>query len=92
MTSTPRTAPSPAQSPDRSVLMDFLAFTPSATLGRELLALVVNLALIGVLVLVIQPEPLAAAVMFGIVGLFMAARLVAGFRTRGYARELTGGR
>ncbi|ATG50253.1 hypothetical protein CFK38_00995 [Brachybacterium vulturis] len=72
--------------------MDLMALTPSATLGRELLALVVDLALIGAVVLVIQPEMLAIAVMFGVVGMFMAVRLVAGFRTRGYSRELTGGR
>lgn len=92
MTSTQRTAPAPEQSPERSVLLDCMALTPSATLGRELLALVVNMAVLGVLILVIQPEPLVTAVMFGVVGLFMAARLVAGFRTRGYARDLTGGR
>ncbi len=72
--------------------MDLMAFTPSATLGRELLALIANVALIGLLVLVIQPEPLVTAVMLGVVGLFMGVRLVVGFRTQGYARDLTGGR
>ena len=69
-----------------------MAFTPSATLGRELLALVANLALVGLIAFVIQPELLVTAVMFGVVGLFMLVRLVVGFRSRGYARELTGGR
>lgn len=72
--------------------MDLMAFTPSATLGRELLALVANLALVGIIVLVIQPELLVTAVMFGVVGLFMGVRLMVGFRTQGYARDLTGGR
>jgi len=88
MTSTQRTAPAP---PERSILMDLMAFTPSATLGRELLAMVLNLALVGILVVVIQPEPLVLAVMLGVVGLFMLVRLAVGFRTRGYARDLTGG-
>lgn len=92
MTSTQRPTSSSERSPERSVLMDLLAVTPSATLGRELLALVANLALVGAVILVIQPEPLVIAVMFGVVGLFMGGRLVAGFVTRGYARDLTGGR
>ena len=92
MTSTQRHTSPSERSPERSVLMDLMAVTPSATLGRELLALVANLALVGVVILVIQPEPLVTAVMLGVVGLFMGARLVAGFVTRGYARDLTGGR
>lgn len=92
MTSTPRTASSTEHSPERSILMDLMAVTPSATLGRELIALVANLALVGLIVLVIQPEPLVTAIMLGVVGLFMGVRLVAGFLTRGYARGLTGGR
>lgn len=92
MTSTQRTAPSSDPAPERSVLMDLMAVTPSATLGRELLALVANLAIVGLIVLVVQPEPLVTAVMLGVVGVFMGIRLVAGFLTRGYARDLTGGR
>ena len=92
MTSTQRHTSPSERSPERSVLMDLMAVTPSATLGRELLALVANLALVGVVILVIQPEPLVTAVMLGVVGLFMGARLVAGIVTRGYARDLTGGR
>lgn len=92
MTSTPRTASSAEHSPERSVLMDLMAFTPSATLGRELIALVANLALVGIIILVIQPEPLVTAIMLGVIGLFMGVRLVAGFLTRGYARGLKGGR
>ncbi|MGO1228574.1 MAG: hypothetical protein ACTMII_07405 [Brachybacterium sp.] len=96
MTSTHRTDPpadrSAGRSSERSVLMDLMAFTPSATLGRELLALFANLALVGLIVLVLQPETLVTAVMFAVVGLFMGVRLVVGFRTRGYAADLTGGR
>lgn len=95
MTSTQRTTPSPSPTtgpPERSILMDLMAVTPSATLGRELLALVANLALVGIVVLVLQPEPLVTAVMLGVVSLFMLVRLGVGFRTRGYARDLPGGR
>lgn len=85
------TSPSPAAD-DRSLWVDIMAFTPAATLGRELLALIVNLGLVGLIVVVLQPRPIVAVVMLAAVSLFMLGRLVAGFRTRGYGRALTGGR
>lgn len=89
---TTRPASAPSTAPDRSVLRDLLALTPSSTLGRELFALVANLAIVGLLVTVIRPEAIAAGVMLAVVGLFMIGRLVAGFATRGYAAALRGER
>jgi hypothetical protein len=72
--------------------MDLLAISPSATLGRELFALVANLALVGILIAVLQPAAVVAAVMVGVVGLVMIGRLVAGFALRGYSASLRGER
>ena len=92
-TSTASTAdPVPSAVAERSVLMDLLAVAPSATLGRELFALFANLALVGILIAVFQPSTVVAAVMAGIVGLFMIGRLVAGLALRGYAGALRGER
>ena len=98
--STPSTAPSADRSStgdrsptgERSVLMDLLAVSPADTLGRELFALVANIALIGLLVIVLRPEAVVAAVMLSLVTLFMSGRLIVGFRTRGSAASLRGER
>lgn len=93
MTTTHRTsAPATGSAPERGVLMDLLAVSPSATLGRELFALVANLAIVSLIVLVLQPETIVAAVMLSVVGVFMLGRLLVGFRTRGYAASLRGER
>lgn len=100
MTSThrfPADSPSPSPAPgfsaeDRSLFADVIAFTPSATLGRELIALVVNLALAGLFVLIVQPSTLIAVVVVSAMTLYMLGRLVAGFRLHGYGRGAKGGR
>lgn len=88
--STPSTTPSAERSTtgERSVLMDLLAVSPADTLGRELFALVANIAI----VVVLRPEAVVAAVMLSLVALFMIGRLIVGFRTRGYAASLRGER
>lgn len=92
--SSPSSHSSPAAdpAPERGVLLDLLAVSPSATLGRELFALLANLAIVGLIVIVLQPRAIVAAVMFGVVGVFMLGRLVVGFRTRGYGASLRGER
>jgi hypothetical protein len=77
------TSASTSAAADRSVLMDLLAISPSATLGR---------ALVGILIAVLQPAAVVAAVMVGVVGLVMIGRLVAGFALRGYSASLRGER
>lgn len=57
--------------------MDLFGILPAPTLGRELFAAVVNLALVGILIAVIQPSVLVAIVMLAVVALFMVGRLVA---------------
>lgn len=77
---------------DRGFLMDLFGVLPAPTLGRELFAAVVTLALVGILIAVIQPSALVATVMLAVVALFILGRLVAGFLARGYAQTLRGGR
>lgn len=71
---------------DRSVLMDFLAFTPSPTLSRELFALVVTVVAAVVFVTIVDLSLVVEAVFVGVVALGMLARLAAGFATRGYGK------
>lgn len=71
---------------DRSVLMDFVSFSPSPTLSRELFALVVTVALVAVVVTVIRPGSLAGFLAIGLVAVIMLIRLAVGFATRGYGR------
>lgn len=89
---TTQTSTAPPAVADRSVPMDLFAVSPSATLGRELFALIANLAIVGILIAVVQPSVVVSAVMAGIVGLFMIGRLAAGFTLRGYADALRGER
>lgn len=77
---------------DRGFLMDLFGILPAPTLGRELFAAVVTLALVGILIAVFQPSALIATVMLAVVGLFIIGRLVTGFLARGYAQTLRGGR
>lgn len=72
---------------DRSVLMDFLALTPSPTLGRELTVLVVTLAVLGALFLILQPEPIVAIVALALAAVLLLGRLAWGFVRCGYGRR-----
>ena len=47
---------------DRGFLVDLFGVLPAPTLGRELFAAVVTLALVGILIAVIQPSALVATV------------------------------
>lgn len=77
---------------DRGILMDLLGVLPAPTLSRELFALVVNLAAVGVLIAVLQPAALVTAVIVGVVAAMVLGRLIAGFLVRGYLETLRGGR
>lgn len=85
---TTESLPRPARTvEDRSVLMDFLALTPSPTLGRELTVLVVTLAVLGGLFLVLQPEPVVAIVALSVAAVLLLGRLAWGFVRCGYGRR-----
>lgn len=76
---------------DRGVLGDIMGFRPSATLGRELFAIAMNVLIIGVFAIVFQP-PLAVCLIGGVTaGVILLGRLAAGFATEGYTDQLKGG-
>ena len=77
---------------DRSVVMDLLSATPAATFGRELFALVANIAFAVVLAVVIQPSARVVAVLIAGVAVLMVLRMIWGLTTRGWFRDSTGGR
>ena len=75
---------------DRGVLGDVMGFRPSATLGREMFAIAMNILIIGAFAIVFQP-PLAVCVIGGVIaGVILLVRLAAGFATEGYAAQLKG--
>ena len=92
---TTRESPRPARtSPtaDRGVLGDVMGFRPSATLGRELFAIAINIVIVLAVAIAVQPPAVACIVGGVIVAVILAARLAAGFATEGYAEQLKGGR
>lgn len=77
---------------DRGVLGDVMGFRPSATLGREVFAIAINIVIVLAVAIAVQPPVLACIVGGVIVAVILAARLAAGFATEGYAEQLKGGR
>lgn len=86
---TTTTRPEPA---DRSVLMDLLSATPAVSFGRELFALVVNVAFAVVLAVVLQPSTRVVIVLILAVAVIMTLRMIWGLTTRGWFQRTTGGR
>lgn len=92
MTAQRNPPPSRTSPPDRGVLGDVLGVRPAPTLSRELFALVVNAAIVAVVILVVQPPLVPAVVIAVVVGLWLLARLLWGFRSEGYGRATGAGR
>lgn len=67
------------ESTEGNVLTDLMRLGPAPTMARELVTLVINLALLGVLYLVISDSsPGVALVVVAVVGGFLAIRFLIG--------------